>query len=100
VSVVGFDDRPEAQWARPSLTTVRQPTAELGAMAVKRLLEIARTDRNELRSRSRLELSTDLVIRASTSQPGLTTVRSEDLRTQWTNGRWSFDPDMLAVRPW
>jgi DNA-binding LacI/PurR family transcriptional regulator len=67
VSVVGFDDRPEAQWARPSLTTVRQPTAELGATAVKRLLEIARTD-GELNSGSRLELSTDLVIRESTSQ--------------------------------
>jgi LacI family transcriptional regulator len=68
VSVVGFDDRPEAQWARPSLTTVRQPTAEVGATAVKRLLEIARTDGNELKFRSRLELSTDLVIRESTSQ--------------------------------
>jgi DNA-binding LacI/PurR family transcriptional regulator len=68
VSVVGFDDRPEAEWARPSLTTVRQPTAEMGATAVKRLLEIGRTDRNELRSRFRLELSTDLVIRASTSE--------------------------------
>jgi DNA-binding LacI/PurR family transcriptional regulator len=70
VSVVGFDDLPEAQWARPSLTTVRQPTAELGAMAVRRLLEIARADGNgnAPRSRSHLELSTDLVIRDSTSQ--------------------------------
>jgi DNA-binding LacI/PurR family transcriptional regulator len=68
VSVVGFDDMPEAQWARPPLTTVRQPTAELGAMAVRRLLEIARADGSETRSRSHLELSTDLVIRASTSQ--------------------------------
>ena len=68
VSVVGFDDRPEAQWATPPLTTVRQPSAEMGATAVKRLLEIARADRNELKSRSRLELSTNLVIRASTSQ--------------------------------
>jgi len=68
VSVVGFDDRPEAQWARPSLTTVRQPTGEMGATAVKRLLEIVHTDGNGLQSRSRLELSTDLIIRASTSQ--------------------------------
>ena len=68
VSVVGFDDMPEAQWARPPLTTVRQPTAEMGALAVRRLLEIARADGNEPRSRSHLELSTDLVIRASTSQ--------------------------------
>ena len=68
VSVVGFDDRPEAQWARPSLTTVRQPTAEMGATAVKRLLEIARTDRNGLKSPPRLEVSAELVIRESTSQ--------------------------------
>src|SRR5215469_5104804 len=52
VSVVGFDDMPEAQWARPPLTTVRQPTAELGAMAVRRLLEITRADRKEPRTRS------------------------------------------------
>ncbi len=68
VSVVGFDDRPEAQWARPSLTTIRQPTAEMGAMAVKRLLEIARTGRNGHKSPPRLELSAELVIRESTSQ--------------------------------
>ncbi|HEX6523583.1 MAG TPA: LacI family DNA-binding transcriptional regulator [Streptosporangiaceae bacterium] len=99
VSVVGFDDRPEAQWARPPLTTVRQPTAELGATAVKRLLELARTDRNELRSRSRLELSTDLVIRASTSQPELTPVRSEDLRAHGRTGGGSSIRTCLAVRP-
>lgn len=71
VSVVGFDDMPEAQWARPALTTVRQPTAELGAVAVRRLLEIAGADGNDAGTRSHLELSTDLVIRASTARaPG------------------------------
>src|SRR5579859_1772003 len=50
VSVVGFDDRPEAQWATPSLTTIRQPTAEMGATAVKRLLEMARANGNEFKS--------------------------------------------------
>jgi LacI family transcriptional regulator len=68
VSVAGFDDMPEAQWARPPLTTVRQPTAEMGAIAVRRLLEISRADGGEPRSRSHLELSTELVIRASTSR--------------------------------
>jgi DNA-binding LacI/PurR family transcriptional regulator len=68
VSVVGFDDVPEARWARPALTTVRQPSSELGAVAVRRLLEIARTDGNGPRPRSRLELSTELVIRASTAR--------------------------------
>lgn len=68
VSVAGFDDSPEAKWARPSLTTIRQPTAEMGAIAVRRLLEIARANGNEPSARSHLELSTELVIRASTSQ--------------------------------
>jgi DNA-binding LacI/PurR family transcriptional regulator len=69
VSVVGFDDVPEAQWATPALTTIRQPSTELGATATRRLFEIMRADRAELKPGSRLELSTDLVIRASTSQP-------------------------------
>lgn len=68
VSVVGFDDVPEAQWATPPLTTIRQPSTELGAMAVKRLLEIAGADRDGPKPGSRLELSTDLVVRASTSR--------------------------------
>lgn len=68
VNVAGFDDMPEAQWARPALTAVRQPAAEMGALAVRRLLEIARANGSEPRSRSHLQLSTELVIRASTSQ--------------------------------
>jgi len=39
----------------------------MGALAVRRLLKIARADENEPRSRSHLELSTELVVRASTS---------------------------------
>lgn len=33
VSVAGFDDQPEAEWTRPRLTTVRQPSETKGQMA-------------------------------------------------------------------
>ncbi|MDP9904437.1 substrate-binding domain-containing protein [Arthrobacter bambusae] len=40
VSVVGFDDVPEATWATPQLTTVRQPIQEMGATAFRMLLRL------------------------------------------------------------
>ncbi len=38
LSVVGFDDAPAAQIYSPSLTTIRQPVIEMGALAVDLLL--------------------------------------------------------------
>lgn len=40
LSVVGFDDIPEAAQATPSLTTVAQPLHEMGAEAVRILLDL------------------------------------------------------------
>ncbi len=62
VSVIGFDDLPEAQWTSPPLTTVRQPLVEMGRMAVRvafRLLD------GEPMESPRVELATELVIRDS-----------------------------------
>ena len=39
VSVVGFDDIQSAAYATPSLTTVRQPLAEMGKRGAQVLLE-------------------------------------------------------------
>ena len=39
LAVVGFDGLPEAPQFTPSLTTVRQPLAELGKLAVHELVE-------------------------------------------------------------
>lgn len=64
LSVVGFDDLPEAGWTTPPLTTVRQPIAELGAAAVRMLLR--RPSESPART-LREELSTALVERGSTS---------------------------------
>lgn len=44
---VGFDDVPMSQWISPPLTTVRQPIAELAALAVRTVL--AQPHRAELR---------------------------------------------------
>lgn len=63
LSVVGFDDLPEARWLTPSLTTVRQPVGEMGAMAARILLQLAETHQLPV---ERHELSTRLVVRDST----------------------------------
>ncbi|MFK0280955.1 LacI family DNA-binding transcriptional regulator [Streptomyces sp. NPDC090499] len=66
VSVVGFDDLPEARWGAPALTTVRQPLAEMAATALRLLVRMMHGDRPE---GTRTELSTRLVERASTAAP-------------------------------
>jgi DNA-binding LacI/PurR family transcriptional regulator len=40
VSVVGFDDIDLAAWTDPPLTTVRQPTDQLGVWAVEHLADL------------------------------------------------------------
>lgn len=67
ISVIGFDDLPEAQYIGPGLTTIRQPCTELGAAAVKLLIELSRGEENGgPRPPARMELATELVVRAST----------------------------------
>jgi LacI family transcriptional regulator len=66
LSVVGFDELPVARWASPPLTTVRQPLAEMGSAAAQMLGELI--DGLPLRS-SRMELSTELIVRESTAGP-------------------------------
>ena len=66
MSVVGFGDLPEARWAAPALTTVRQPTAEMAATALRLLV---RMTTGEYPEGTRTELSTRLVERASTAPP-------------------------------
>jgi LacI family transcriptional regulator len=66
VSVIGFDDLPEADWVSPRLTTVRQPSTELGAEAVKLLRELTRGEDEGVRRPARMERATELVVRSST----------------------------------
>jgi LacI family transcriptional regulator len=66
VSIVGFDDLPEARWSSPPLTTVRQPLSEMGVLAARTLLRLVRGEEIET---LRFELATQLVVRESTSTP-------------------------------
>jgi LacI family transcriptional regulator, galactose operon repressor len=66
LSVVGFDDLPAAAWASPPLTTVRQPLEEMGRLAARTVLNLARHRPPES---PRMELNTRLVERGSTAPP-------------------------------
>lgn len=69
LSVVGFDDVPEASWGSPPLTTVRQPIAEMGEVAVRLLLAAADSAGEPAPAElPRVDLSTSLVVRASTAR--------------------------------
>jgi LacI family transcriptional regulator len=64
LSVVGFDDIPEASYVGSPLTTVRQPLHEMGRLAVRRLLSLmAEPDQPP----ARIVLETELVVRESTA---------------------------------
>jgi len=66
MSIVGFDDIPQAAQVNPTLTTVRQPLEQMGRTAARMLLEIIG---NEARPTARVELPTELIVRASTRPP-------------------------------
>jgi LacI family transcriptional regulator len=66
LSIVGFDDDVHAEIVTPALTTVRQPLAEMGRMAVSLLLRLLENQRVEGLS---IELATRLVVRDSTAPP-------------------------------
>jgi len=67
ISIVGFDDIPEAAYFTPPLTTVRQDFAEVGRRCLHLLL--AQLERPE-RHRSRVVVPARLVVRESTAAPG------------------------------
>jgi LacI family transcriptional regulator len=65
LSVVGFDDIPDATLSTPSLTTVRQPLQAMGEAAMRMLLDI-------LEGKEHLQhvrMDTEFVVRASTAPP-------------------------------
>lgn len=68
LSVVGFDDLAFSRWAGPPMTTVRQPLEDMGAAAAELLLDLAAGVRPP---HTRLELSTELIVRQSTASPAV-----------------------------
>jgi LacI family transcriptional regulator len=66
ISVVGFDDIPQAAHVHPPLTTVRQPLEEMGRIATHMLLEYIKDPQRPI---ERVELPTKLVLRQSCHPP-------------------------------
>jgi LacI family transcriptional regulator len=61
LSVIGFDDIPEAWHSRPQLTTVRQPLQEMGAAAMTMLLDLIAGKERE----AHIRMDTELIVRDS-----------------------------------
>ncbi|MBN1172510.1 MAG: LacI family DNA-binding transcriptional regulator [Micromonosporaceae bacterium] len=66
VSVVGFDDIPEAPYLYPPLTTVRQDFSAVGRQSFELLLQQINT---RTRSTERMALDPELILRESTCAP-------------------------------
>jgi DNA-binding LacI/PurR family transcriptional regulator len=66
VSIVGFDDVPEAEFFAPPLTTVRQDFGEAGRRSVQLLLQEIAAGR---RSSPSTKIPAELIVRSSTSAP-------------------------------
>lgn len=66
VSILGFDDIPQAGLVRPGLTTVNQPLEKMGRVATQMLLDMLEHPEIEA---NRIELPTQLVMRDSCKTP-------------------------------
>jgi LacI family transcriptional regulator len=64
VSIVAFDDQPSSAYTLPPLTTVRQPTFEIGAATAEAVLRLLQGERLSLPV-----VPTSLVVRDSTAPP-------------------------------
>jgi LacI family transcriptional regulator len=65
ISIVGFDDIPEASLCEPPLTTVRQPLQAMGEAAMTMLLAIMDGRDHE----QHIRMDTEFIIRATTAPP-------------------------------
>jgi LacI family transcriptional regulator len=66
ISIIGFDDIPQAFTTHPKLTTVRQPLEHMGRIGVQLLLEQIE---NPERLARRVTVATELIIRDSCQPP-------------------------------
>jgi LacI family transcriptional regulator len=67
ISVVGYDDTPDAEFASPPLTTVRQPTIRVGEEGVRLLMRLID---NPGRAPEQIVLTTELIARSSVAVVG------------------------------
>lgn len=71
VSILGFDDIPQAAQMYPSLTTIRQPLAEMGRAATQLLFTYINEPDAPIK---RLELPTELIVRRSCQPLAMTSL--------------------------
>ncbi|GAA3652639.1 LacI family DNA-binding transcriptional regulator [Microbacterium marinilacus] len=64
LSVIGFDDIPDATACSPTLTTIRQPLHEMGAAAVRTLLDMLSGGEG-----GHVRMPAELIVRESTGAP-------------------------------
>jgi LacI family transcriptional regulator len=67
LSIVGYDDSSQAEWSSPALTTVRQPSHQMGVTGVERLL--AQVEGEKSPAGTRIVLPVELVVRDSSAAP-------------------------------
>jgi LacI family transcriptional regulator len=65
ISIVGFDNIPQAAMVYPPLTTVQQPLEQMGRVATQVLLGLLTSPEKQI---THLELPTELIVRSSTSR--------------------------------
>jgi DNA-binding LacI/PurR family transcriptional regulator len=66
VSIIGFDDVPEAGYYRPPLTTVRQDFGEVGRQALSTLVDRMS---GAIPAGPRVRVAPELIVRASAARP-------------------------------
>jgi LacI family transcriptional regulator len=66
LSVVGFDGTVQSRWSVPQLTTVAQPLADMGRLAIRSILGLIKGERPYS---PHLQLATSLIEGASTAPP-------------------------------
>ncbi len=64
ISIIGFDDIPQASLICPALTTINQPLEKMGRVATQMLLDLLQHPEKEA---DRIELPTQLIVRDSCS---------------------------------
>ncbi len=63
ISVVGFDNITLSEMMNPSITTIRQPVAQLGALAAEMIIRLIENGEEPVKS---IHLGTELIVRDST----------------------------------
>jgi LacI family transcriptional regulator len=77
ISILGYNDVPLAGHAHPPLSTVRLPSEEIGLRASRMVLDLLENPESAARAES---LPVELILRASTGQPGDPTAISKRIR--------------------